>query len=40
MHEQFAHHAYLEIGIRHAPELAGFQELRTNATNRLCFYHV
>jgi hypothetical protein len=39
MHEQFADLLHAEMRIGHAPELAGFQRLWTNATNQLSFHH-
>jgi hypothetical protein len=27
MHQQFTDHAYMKIGFRHAPDLAGFQQM-------------
>jgi hypothetical protein len=39
MHEEFADHPDLKIGLGHAPELAGFQGLLAGAAGRFNFYH-
>jgi hypothetical protein len=39
MHQQFADHAHLEIGLGHAPDLAGGERLGTGPAGGLGFYH-
>ena len=40
MHEQLAHHDYMQVCFSHAPELTSCQMWSDNAIHRIKFYHV